>query len=119
MAERETTSEATTKVQEVAANVQQASARRKRISGSKAESVARRYFAAIDARDVDAAVGMWAPGGREHVRGQVDVLAPEGVREFVGQLVAAMPDLGLEVLQTTTEGDRCAVQCRMTGTFAG
>ena len=51
---------------------------RKRISGSKAEAVARRYFAAIDARDLDAAVSMWAPGGRENVRGRVDVLAPGG-----------------------------------------
>ena len=38
-----------------------------------AEAVARRYFEAIDARELDAAVAMWAPGGRENVRGQVDV----------------------------------------------
>ena len=36
MADEESTSEATTKVQEVAANMQQAAIRRKRISGSRA-----------------------------------------------------------------------------------
>ncbi len=111
------TSEATTKVQEVAATMQQA--RRKRISGSKAESVARRYFAAISERDLDAAVGMWQQGGRENVRGRVDVLAPEGVRDFIGELLDAIPDLDMQVVSTTTEGERCGVQWRMTGTFAG
>jgi glyoxylase-like metal-dependent hydrolase (beta-lactamase superfamily II) len=41
------------------------------------------------------------------------------VREFIGAMVAAMPDLKMEVVQTTTEGERCAVQWRATGTFAG
>jgi hypothetical protein len=83
MADRESASEASTKVQEVAANMQQAAATRKRITGSKVEALARRYFAAIDARNLEQAVSLWADGGREHVRGQVDVLAPEGVRAFI------------------------------------
>ncbi|HEV3036154.1 MAG TPA: MBL fold metallo-hydrolase [Solirubrobacteraceae bacterium] len=119
MTDRETASEASTKVQEVAANMQQAAATRKRISGSKAEAVARRYFGAIDAREVDLAVSLWAQGGREHVRGQVDVLAPEGVRAFIGELTGALPDLSMQVISTTTEGERCGVQWRLTGTFAG
>jgi hydroxyacylglutathione hydrolase len=126
MAEEESTSEATTKVQEVAANMQQAAIRRKRISGTKAakadgkaEAVTRRYFEAIDARDLDAAVSLWAEGGREYVRGRVDVLAPEGVREFIGELMAAVPDLHMQVVSTTTEEDRCGVHWRLAGTFAG
>jgi glyoxylase-like metal-dependent hydrolase (beta-lactamase superfamily II)/ketosteroid isomerase-like protein len=110
---------AAAKVQEAAANVQQASKRRRRITGDKAESVARRYFDALNARDLDAAVGMWAAGGRENVRGQVDVTAPEGVRAFIGDLLGAVPDVRFELLTTTTEEDRCAVQWRLTGTFAG
>ena len=58
MADETDTSRATTKVQEVAASVQQAIAGRKRISGNKAESVARRYFEAIGAHDLDAAVAI-------------------------------------------------------------
>jgi glyoxylase-like metal-dependent hydrolase (beta-lactamase superfamily II)/predicted ester cyclase len=119
MADRESASEASTKVQEVAANMQQAAATRKRISGNKAEAVARRYFAAIDARDLELGVSLWAEGGRENVRGQVDVLAPEGVRAFIGELIGALPDLSMQVVSTTSEGDRCGVQWRLTGTFAG
>jgi glyoxylase-like metal-dependent hydrolase (beta-lactamase superfamily II)/ketosteroid isomerase-like protein len=112
-------SEASSKVQEAAANVQQAARGRRRITGSKAEAVARRYFEAIDARDLETAVSLWAEGGREFVRGQVDTVAPEGVRSFIGGLLEAMPDLHMEVVSTTTEGDRCGVQWRLKGTFAG
>ncbi len=114
------TSATTSKVQEVAASLREASARRGRISGSsQAESVARRYFEAIGAREVDDAVAMWSDGAREHVRGQVDVVAPEGVRAFVEDLLGALPDLTVEILSTTTDDDRCALQWRFTGTFAG
>lgn len=119
MADSESPSDASTKVQEVAANVQQAAANRRRISGSKAEAVARRYFAAIDACRLEEAVALWAQGGRENVRGQVDTLAPEGVRAFLGELMGAVPDLRMEVVSTTAEGERCGVQWRLTGTFAG
>ena len=119
MSERETASEASSRVQEVAANMQQLAAGRRRMSGSRAESVARRYFAAIDERDIEAALTQWAPGGRENVRGQVDTLAPEGVQEFIGGLIAAVPDLDMQVISTTTEDERCGVHWRMTGTFAG
>jgi glyoxylase-like metal-dependent hydrolase (beta-lactamase superfamily II)/predicted ester cyclase len=119
MPERESASEASSKVQEVAANMQQAAATRKRITGRKAESIARRYFGAIDAHDLEQAVALWADGGRENVRGQVDTLAPEGVREFIGGLMNAIPDLRMHVISTTTEADRCGVQWRLTGTFAG
>ncbi len=57
------------------------------------EAVARRYFEAIGARDVSAAVALWAPGGHEHVHGRFDVTAPEGVEAFIRELAEAMPDL--------------------------
>jgi hydroxyacylglutathione hydrolase len=115
----EASSEASAKVQEAAASVQQATAPRKRITGSKAESVARRYFQAIDAHDLETAVSLWAEGGRENVRGQVDTLAPDGVRAFIGDLMQAIPDLKMEIVSTTAEDERCGVQWRLTGTFAG
>jgi hydroxyacylglutathione hydrolase len=117
--EEESIAKAASKVQEAAANIQQATAARTRAAASEAETVARRYFDAINAHDLDAAVALWAVGGREHVRGQVDVRAPEGVRTFIGDMVAAMPDLRFELLGTTAEGERCAVQWRLTGTFTG
>ena len=59
------------------------------------ESIARRYFEAIGARDLDTAVGLWAEGGRDNVRGQMDVLAPEGVRGFLGEIARRHPRPGL------------------------
>jgi glyoxylase-like metal-dependent hydrolase (beta-lactamase superfamily II)/ketosteroid isomerase-like protein len=119
-------SKAATKVQEAAANIhkaatthREAQAGKKSTAGDGTEAVARRYFDAIAARDIDTAVALWAPGGRENVRGQVDVRAPEGVREFIGGLMGAMPDMQMEVLETTTEGERCAVHWQILGTFAG
>jgi glyoxylase-like metal-dependent hydrolase (beta-lactamase superfamily II)/ketosteroid isomerase-like protein len=113
--------QAAAKVQEAAANIHAPlGAGKKSAPGNgDSEAVARRYFEAISTHDVDAAVALWADGGRENVRGQVDVRAPEGVREFIGGLVEAMPDMKMEVLETTTEGERCAVQYRIVGTFAG
>jgi glyoxylase-like metal-dependent hydrolase (beta-lactamase superfamily II)/predicted ester cyclase len=110
---------AASKVEEAAANVREARSPRRRITNSSAESVARRYFEAIDARDLDTAVGLWADGGRDNVRGQVDVLAPDGVRAFLGELLDAVPDLEFDVVSTTTQDERCAVQWRLSGTFAG
>jgi glyoxylase-like metal-dependent hydrolase (beta-lactamase superfamily II)/predicted ester cyclase len=110
---------AASKVREAAANIHTAATPGKAQGAKETETVARRYFAAIAAKDLDAAVALWAPGGRENVRGQVDVRAPEGVREFIGGLFSAMPDMEMEVIETTTEGDRCAVQWQITGTFAG
>jgi glyoxylase-like metal-dependent hydrolase (beta-lactamase superfamily II)/ketosteroid isomerase-like protein len=118
-------SRAAAKVKEAAANIHppggsQASRKGAPRSGAgSTEAVARRYFEAIAARDVEAAVALWAEGGRENVRGQVDVTAPEGVREFIGGLIEAMPDMRMEVVGTTTEGEHCAVQWTLAGTFAG
>jgi glyoxylase-like metal-dependent hydrolase (beta-lactamase superfamily II)/predicted ester cyclase len=119
MAEEESASEAAAKVQEVAANVRQAATRRRRSAGSEAEAVTRRYFEAIGAHDVDGAAAMWAPDGREDVRGQGLFIGPEGLREFIGNLVQAIPDLRVEIVSTTTEDDRCALHWRFSGTFAG
>jgi hydroxyacylglutathione hydrolase len=114
---------AAAKVQEAAAHIHPPlggqTDKKKAAAGKGTEAVARRYFDAIAARDVEAAVALWADGGREHVRGQVDVIAPEGVREFIGGLIEAMPDMKMEVVETTTEGERCAVRWTITGTFAG
>jgi glyoxylase-like metal-dependent hydrolase (beta-lactamase superfamily II)/predicted ester cyclase len=90
---------------------------------SSAADLARRYFAAIDARDFDGALGMWAPGGIERVVGQREIPAPDGVRAFLTELHGAFPDLAWEVLDVIgsgeTESRRVVVQWRAIGTFAG
>jgi glyoxylase-like metal-dependent hydrolase (beta-lactamase superfamily II)/predicted ester cyclase len=81
--------------------------------------VAERYFAALAARDLDAMVACWAPGGREFIRGQVDTTAPDGVRAHFSGLFAAVPDLDVRVEATTVEGERACVRWVARGTFAG
>ena len=81
--------------------------------------VAAAYFEALRERDLDAAVALWAPGGRENIRGQVDATAPDGVREYLGGLFASFPDFAFEVVETTVQDDRAAVRWKATGTFAG
>ena len=83
--------------------------------------VARRYFEAIAAFDLDAATAMWAPGGVERLVGQREVTAPDGVRELQQELRGAFPDLHWQVLDVigSDEADRVAVRWRASGTFAG
>jgi glyoxylase-like metal-dependent hydrolase (beta-lactamase superfamily II)/predicted ester cyclase len=82
-------------------------------------AVARRYFDAVTARDVDAMIDCWVPGGRENIRGQIDTTAPDGVRQFFSELFSAFPDFRFEVVQTTVQRERAVVRWRATGTFAG
>lgn len=82
-------------------------------------AVAAAYFAAIASRDVEAMVACWAPGGREHIRGQIDTTAPEGVQAYFTELFAALPDADLRVLSTTVEDERVVVRWELHGTFAG
>ena len=88
-------------------------------AAADAETVARSYFERLDAHDVDGAVALFAPGGRDVLHGMMDATAPDGVREFFGGVLAAVPDARFTVMATTTEGDRCVVQWQMRGTFAG
>ncbi|MBB4663225.1 nuclear transport factor 2 family protein [Conexibacter arvalis] len=83
------------------------------------EAVARRYFAAVAARDPEAMAACWQPGGIDRLHGQADLVAPDGVRAYFGELFAAFPDLAVEILSTTADAERCAVRWRMTATFAG
>ena len=81
--------------------------------------VATRYFEAVAARDFDAAIALWSPGGIERVVGQRDLIAPDEIRAFLGELHGAFPDLTWEVLDVTASEDRAAVRWRASGTFAG
>jgi glyoxylase-like metal-dependent hydrolase (beta-lactamase superfamily II)/predicted ester cyclase len=83
------------------------------------EAVARRYFEAVAARDVEAMVACWRPGTIDRLHGQEDLVAPDGIRRWFTELFAALPDTTFEVLSTTAEDDRCAVRWRLRGTFAG
>jgi steroid delta-isomerase-like uncharacterized protein len=86
---------------------------------SATADIAKRYFQALDAHDLDTAVALWEPGATDRFAGQQDLTAPDGVREYFRALQAAFPDFSLEVLDMTTSRNRTAVRWRARGTFAG
>ncbi len=81
--------------------------------------IAERYFTALTAHDLDAAVALWAPGGIDRPVGQPELIAPDGVRAYFEALFEAFPDFAFEVRDMTTNGDRTAVRWRARATFAG
>ena len=89
------------------------------IDPAETARVAEAYFDALVRHDIDEALTLWKPGGRENVRGQVDTTAPEGVREFLTGIFAPFPDFAFNVLETTVQDDRAAVRWIAHGTFTG
>ena len=81
--------------------------------------IARAYFAAQNAHDLDAAVALWRPGAVDRLVGDQDLVAPGMLREYFKGLFDAFPDFALEVIELTGEQERVAVRWRATGTFAG
>jgi glyoxylase-like metal-dependent hydrolase (beta-lactamase superfamily II)/predicted ester cyclase len=81
--------------------------------------VAKRYFEALSAHDLDAAVDCWEEGGVDRLVGQQELVAPHGIRAYFSELFEAFPDFRLEVIDTTTYRNRTAVRWRAEGTFAG
>ncbi len=81
--------------------------------------VARRYFEALSAHDLDAALEYWQPGGVDRLVGQEDLVAPEETRQYFSSLFEAFPDFQFEVLEMTTYRNRTAVRWRARATFAG
>jgi glyoxylase-like metal-dependent hydrolase (beta-lactamase superfamily II)/predicted ester cyclase len=81
--------------------------------------IAKRYFAALSAHDLDAATACWRPGAIDRMVGSVDLVAPDGVRTYFSELFDAFPDFALDVVELTTSRGRTAVRWRATGTFAG
>ncbi len=86
---------------------------------ASSSEIARQYLQALGARDVDGAVGCWAPGSIDRIVGQRDLIAPEGIREYFTMLFEAFPDFAFEIVDATTYRDRCAIRWRARGTFAG
>ncbi|HEU4658297.1 MAG TPA: ester cyclase [Capillimicrobium sp.] len=90
-----------------------------RPSKATTAKVSRAYLAALNARDLDAAVACWQPGGRDVLHGQAELTAPDGIRAYFAELFGAFPDARFDELSCTAEADRCTIRSRLTGTFAG
>jgi steroid delta-isomerase-like uncharacterized protein len=82
-------------------------------------SVARAYFEAVAARDLEAMVDFYEPSGTGEIHGLVELTAPHGYRAWFANLFAAFPDFRFEILDVVAEGEKAAVRWRATGTFEG
>jgi hydroxyacylglutathione hydrolase len=81
--------------------------------------IAKRYFAALNAHDLEAAAAIWHPGGVDRFVGQQELIAPDGIRRYFSDLFEAFPDFRFEILETIAASGRCAVRWRARATFAG
>ena len=81
--------------------------------------LAKRYFDALAAHDLDAAVACWAPGGIDRLVGQAELTAPDDIRRYFAELFEAFPDFRFEIVDLTTGRGRTAVRWRARATFAG
>lgn len=86
---------------------------------SSTDNVARRYFEALGAHDLDTAVACWRPGGVDRLVGSQDLVAPEGIRTYFSELFAAFPDFSFEILQELVDGPHTTIRWRARATFAG
>jgi steroid delta-isomerase-like uncharacterized protein len=86
---------------------------------ASATDIAKRYFEALNAHDLDQASALWAPDGIDRFVGGPEVVGPSGVRSYFEAVFAAFPDFSIEILESTTAGERTALRWRITGTFAG
>jgi predicted ester cyclase len=84
-----------------------------------AREVVTEYFDALAAQDLDRAVATWKVGGQDRLYGFTDMTAPDGIRDYFGNMFAAIPDFRLEVHSMVAEGNSVAVHWRASGTFNG
>jgi predicted ester cyclase len=83
------------------------------------KTVARSYFEAIVARDIEAMIEHWAPGGVDYLHGIAELRVPEGYRAWFGNVFRAFPDFEMEPVDMVGAGELAAVRWRATGTFTG
>lgn len=83
------------------------------------EGVARSYFDAIAAGDLDAIPSHWHHDGVEDLVPIGIFRGPDGVRKLFAEMFAAMPDLSITVERVTAGVEGAAVQWRLWGTFDG
>ena len=86
---------------------------------TETEAVARAYFAAVTARDVEAMAACWEPGAPDVLHGVAELVAPADLKAWFGALFASFPDFTFEVLDVIANGEKAAVHWHARGTFDG
>ncbi len=87
--------------------------------GRTTGQVVKAYFAALGARDLDAATALWKPGSVDHLHGLAELKAPGDIKAYFNGLYSAFPDFSFELLELAASGKNGAGRWRLTGTFLG
>jgi glyoxylase-like metal-dependent hydrolase (beta-lactamase superfamily II)/predicted ester cyclase len=89
--------------------------------GAKAgpAKIARTYFEALAARDLDAMIACWKSGGVDNIASVGTLSVPDGMKAFFSEVFTAMPDQELEIKSIVAARNQAAVQWRTVGTFCG
>ena len=93
------------------------------MSGAGQKAIVRRWVAAWNAQDLDAAEALLTPGYVRHDANVPDIVGPAAERQFIAGVLGAFPDLRLEIEQLVAEGDlvlgRYTIRGTQRGPFAG
>jgi predicted ester cyclase len=81
--------------------------------------IAKAYFGALADRDLDLAVSLWKPGGRDVIHGIADLKAPGDIKAFFTGQYAAFPDWDFQILELCASGKYAACRWRVNATFTG
>jgi steroid delta-isomerase-like uncharacterized protein len=93
--------------------------KRKPPKRKQVEETARRYFAALQARDAQAMAACWSEDGIEDIVPLRVMRGPQEVQEFFSGLFAALPDAETTVHNVVASDRQAAVEWRTVGTFTG
>lgn len=84
-----------------------------------AEHVARAYFEAIAARDLDGAVGHWSADGIEDIVPLRVFRGHDEIRGFLASFAEALPDGEMTVGRVVADERTAVVEWRLSGSFSG
>ena len=84
-----------------------------------AKTIVREYFDALSEQDLDRAVSYWKPGAIDRIHGVIEMVAPDGVRDYFAEIFGAFPDWSFEVIEIAGGGDLAAARWRVNATFSG
>lgn len=83
------------------------------------KNVAESFFAAINARDLDAVVALLGPSFVNHAASPTMPRGADGMRRIFEMLYRGMPDLRFTCLEVVAEGERVVCLVELRGTQTG
>lgn len=88
-------------------------------TGAALDRIARQAFAALDRHDLSRPELIWATDAVDHLLPIGDAVGRDAIVAFFTEMVAALPDLTVEVEHTIAQDRLVVVQWRAAGTFTG